>query len=146
MDELAIVIAKTAALRSTVESRITEKGRNDSASRTFDPPTVREYFERYEKLSTQLRSALPALFSDLPDRGIPKPKESEIFDGRGYIPLAALTALVRDLDHILIVWEKTQSGTLVVPSMNVTREGVFFAGQYFDALERIRDILVQAKQ
>ena len=30
--------------------------------------------------------------------------------------------------------------------MKVTREGVFFAGQYFDALLRVRDILAHAKK
>jgi len=36
--------------------------------------------------------------------------------------------------------------TVNIPSMKVTREGVFFAGQYFDALQRVREILADAQQ
>lgn len=30
--------------------------------------------------------------------------------------------------------------------MRVTREGIFFAGQYFDALKQIREIISQAQR
>ena len=33
-----------------------------------------------------------------------------------------------------------------IPSMKITREGVFFAGQYFDAFQKVMDILSPARQ
>lgn len=33
-----------------------------------------------------------------------------------------------------------------VPAMKVTREGVFFAGQYFDAFQKVAEIISQAKK
>jgi len=34
--------------------------------------------------------------------------------------------------------------TVDIPSMTISREGVFFAGQYFDALQKVREILEHA--
>jgi hypothetical protein len=145
MDELTIALAKLSGLHRTVLSRMTERNRHGDLNLVFDPPTVREYFQHYKKLSDQVKSLLPQLFSDLPKREIPKPTKSDVFDGRGYIPVALLSTLVRDIEYILTVNERNQAATVEIPAMTVTREGVFFAGQYFDAIQRVKDILAQAK-
>lgn len=145
MDDLTITLAKLSGLHGKVSSRMGERTRHGDLPLTFDPPTVQEYFEQYVKLSDQMRALLPQLFSDLPQRGIPKPKESESNEGRGYIPVAALSTLVRDIEYILTVNERNQAAKVEIPAMTVTREGVFFAGQYFDAIQRLKDILAQAK-
>lgn len=146
MDELSIAFAKLSALHKTVCNRMAEKGRHGDLPRIFDPRTVSEYFEQYTKLSAQMKFLLPHLFSDLYDREVPEPIKSDNFEGRGYIPVSALSTVVRDIEYILTVHEKNDAGRIAIPSMTLTREGVFFAGQYFDALQRVQTFWVRPKR
>jgi hypothetical protein len=42
--------------------------------------------------------------------------------------------------------ELVEPQTVEVPAMKLTREGVFFAGQYFDAFQKVAEIISQAKK
>jgi hypothetical protein len=140
MDEVTVTIAKLQALHKTVSNRLAGRGLY------FDPPTVLDYFERYEKFRDKLKALFPDLFSDIPVRAIPKSSGTTDNEGRGYIEKNPIGFLLMDMTEMLEIWEHSQSGKVSVPSMKVTREGVFFSGQYFDALLRVRDILAQAKK
>jgi hypothetical protein len=60
--------------------------------------------------------------------------------------------LTKSLELVSAGLEEDFFGELVepqaveVPAMKVTREGVFFAGQYFDALQKVAEIISQAKK
>jgi hypothetical protein len=140
MDEIGIAFARLTGLCSTVQKRLV---RIDYEY--FDPLTVIEYFERYAMLRDKLRTLLPDLYSDIPTRAIPVASKTTDNEGRGYITRGPLETLIRDMEEFLEIWEANKSGQFALPSMKVTREGVFFAGQYFDALLRVNEILSQAK-
>lgn len=102
MQELSVIFAKLAGLHKIIAGRLSGGGRY------FDPPTVLEYFHQYSKLAAQLRSQLPDLYSDLPDRPIPEPSQTTDFDGRGYITGGPLATLFQDIEYILKVRANSQ--------------------------------------
>jgi hypothetical protein len=66
------------------------------------------------------------------------------FDGKPHYELASVRTYVSiAVAKVAASLEQTQ--TVEIPSMLVAREGVFFAGQYFDAIQRISEILAQAE-
>jgi hypothetical protein len=140
MDELKAVFAKLAGLHKTVSNLISGDGN------FFDPLIALGYFERYAKLRDQLKVILPDLYSDIPVREIPVSSKTTDNEGRGFILRKPLALLVVDIEEILEIWDKSQNGQFATPAMKVTHEGVFFAGQYFDAFLRVKDILAQATQ
>lgn len=109
----------------------------------FDPQTTSDLFVRFESIAASLRALDPGLFADLPQRASPEVKVTSDFSGRGYHWRAQLDALLRDVEYCITVL-KTQNG-VSVPSMKVTREGVFFAGQYYDAMKVVTDFVSEAK-
>lgn len=104
MDNTAITFAKLAGLQKILNERLAGTGRY------FDPPTVLEYFERYDKLRAHLIEYLPELYSDLPERDIPKSSGTTDYDGRGYIELGPMLTLKRDLDYIFEVRTNSRIG------------------------------------
>jgi hypothetical protein len=129
--------AKLKALRQLVGQRI----RNWRAS-YFDPAVVLDYFERYEPLRDELRSRFPEMLGDLPVRGRPTPSGTTDFDSRGYIVRKELELLLEDLNYSISLLSAADTGE--ASSAKVTREGVYFAGQKFDALRRVREIFSDA--
>ena len=115
----------------------------DPRDRFFDPQKFLEFFKRYEPLRDALISQDPELFGDLPVREIPPPSKTTDFDGRGYIVRQYLETLIQDIGYALDVLAAIPP--VLVPSMKVTREGVFFAGQYFDALRFVAEFVKGAK-
>ncbi len=93
-----------------------------------------------------LKKKFPDLFSDIPDREIPKSSETTDFEGRGYIKREPVHILFTDMKEIINIWNNSHIRKAELPSIKVTREGVFFSGQYFDALLRVREILTTAKR
>ena len=132
------IIAKLNALYNTIAARL-----ESPRSRFFDPVTVLELFERYAILRDTLRSQMPPLFGDLPEREIPSPSKTTDFEGRGYITRQPLEFLMQDIKYVLDIIAATP--TVNVPSMKITKEGVFFSGQYFDALRQVAEIVSNAK-
>jgi hypothetical protein len=70
-------------------------------SRYFDPAVVIEYFERFAAFRSELKKLYPGIFSDLPDRELPKSSGTTDHEGRGYINRRALEQLREDCDYIL---------------------------------------------
>lgn len=130
-------LAKLRALRNNIAKRLENRDQN------FDPLYALDLFDRYATIRDELKSEQPSLFGDLPVREVPIRGTTE-FDGRGYIQRYALEFLLRDVEYCLDVLSSLTK--VDVPSMTATREGVFFAGQYFDALQLVREILSNARQ
>ncbi len=127
-------LAKLQALRKSVWS-ITQTGRY------FDPLYVLDLFDRYAIIRDELREAEPSLFHDLPMRDRPRSSGTGEFEGRGYIHLDLLLVLMRDIDYVVEVLSHAPTA----PPVRLSREGVFFPGEYFGAVQRIGEILAQAK-
>ena len=53
MDKISIIFAKLAGLHKVVSSRVAGGGGY------FDPPSVLEYFQQFEKLRDELKKLLP---------------------------------------------------------------------------------------
>lgn len=130
--------AKLRALHNNIFNALLDVRRQN-----FDPLYTLDLFDRYATIRDTLKSEYPSLFEDLPIREVPIRKTTD-FEGRGLIKRFALEILLRDVDYCVDVLSNLTVVNL--PSMTVTREGVFFAGQYFDALQRVREILSNAKQ
>lgn len=132
------ILVRLKALQSALAERL-----KDPRGRYFDPQTVLEYFDRYAPIRDALRSHFPDVFEDLPVRKTATPSNTTDFNGRGYIQRHQLDVLNEDMQYILDVMAPTPA--VDAPSINVTREGVFFSGQYFDALRQVADIVASAK-
>ncbi|MGB7291642.1 MAG: hypothetical protein WBD99_05680 [Thermodesulfobacteriota bacterium] len=133
-----MALVKLKALQSALAERL-----KDPRGRYFDPSIVLEYFDRYAPIRDALRSQFPDVVDDLPVRTIPTPSNTTDFSGRGYIERHELEVLNEDMQYILAVM--ASSPAVYPPSMKVTRQGVFFSGQYFDALREVADIVGSAK-
>ena len=108
MDKIPIIFAKLAGLHKTVKSLIIGGGRY------FDPPFVLELFEQFGRLRDQLISSLPELYADLTVRPVPKSSGTTDFEGRGYIGVGEIVALLRDIDYIFEVRAHSRSGETVI--------------------------------
>lgn len=140
MDDVNSVITKLIALSNKVVNHL------NRGDRYFDPPIALDYFQRFEKMKDFLKKKFPDLFSDIPEREIPKSSGTTDFDGRGYILREPVHILFTDMKEIIDIWNNSQISKTNLPSIKVTREGVFFSGQYFDALLRVKEILATAKR
>lgn len=133
------ILSKLKALRNNVAKFIEKR-----SARFFDARDVIDLFHRYISIYDELLSKYPSLFSDLPTRDIPKPSNTADFNGRGYITRHPLVILLRDIEYCIDIFSNMPS--VDIPSMKVSREGIFFAGQYFDALLKAEEILSKANQ
>lgn len=132
------VVAKLKALRTVLAERL------DKSGRFFNPDFALEYFERYAPLRDELRAQLPSLFGELPVRAIPTPSDTTDFGGRGYIRREELERLMGDMNYVLNVLRGVSSAD--VPTMELTKEGVFFSGQYYDAFCQVAGIVASAQE
>lgn len=131
------IIAKLTALRNCLESWL-----KDPRRRNFDPQSTLDLFERFAPIRKELRLLYPSLFEDLPSREVPQPSGTAEYEGRGYIRRQHVDLLLKDVRYCLDILSVQL--TVDVPSMTISREGVFFAGDYFDALQKVTDILEHA--
>lgn len=134
---LAVITTKLRALHNNIQNLLLTGYQN------FDPLYTMDLFDRYATIRDALKTESPSLFSDLPVREVPVSGTTD-FDGRGYIKRYILELLLGDVDYCVDVLSNLTKVDL--PSMTATREGVFFAGQYFDALQLVREILSNARQ
>ncbi len=134
-----IAITKLRALRNTFDDLLAYP----PYVKNFDPQDVMDAFLIYEPIRDWLIDNIPSKFCDLPRRPTPEPTDTTDFDGRGLIKRRILETHRRDIDYCLnILPQDVESGG--IPSMSITREGVFFAGEYFDALKYVSNIIPKA--
>lgn len=112
--------------------------------RYFDPPFALEFFNRWTPIRDAMKSLYPTLLEDLPVRELPVSSGTSDHEGRGYIERRFLQRLLDDMQYVHDAFAAMPS--VSVPSMKVTREGVFFAGQYFDALREVAELVASAKK
>jgi hypothetical protein len=143
MDSVKHVLAKLSGLRENVHSRLNFV----FPDLHYEARMALELFTRYAKLRDELQALAPDLYSDLPVRDIPENPEVTA-DGKiqGQVAGYYLKTLFDDLNYIFVIQSEVSKNWAGPPSLKVTREGVFFAGQYFDALHRVTDILSKAKR
>lgn len=137
--EPAETTAKLVALHKAV-GRILE----DPRGRYFDPAVVSEFFERWVPIRDALRLGFQSVLGDLPVRAVPVSSGTTDHEGRGYIIRQAIDQLDGDMQYALDALAALP--TVTVPSVKITREGVFFAGQYFDALREVSDLVSGAQK
>ena len=118
MNRTSITMAKLAGLYKTISARLA-----DPFALSFDPPTVLEYFEAYNRVSALLKEELPYIFGDLPDRPVPESRRSTLFDGRGSISRNYLERIRRDINYIFEVRARSE---LEAPTNSLERERRIF--------------------
>lgn len=111
-------------------------------AQNFNPANVGDLFFRYEKISEKLRAEKPSYFDDLPKRDTQTSGTTD-FGGLGYYHRYQLETLLMDIEFCISVLTGLES--VDIPSMKATREGLFFAGQFYDSIQRIGEILSDAQ-
>jgi hypothetical protein len=106
-----------------------------------DQREFKQVFDPVEEMKSQLRAFDPNRFGDCPVRSFPAfmPKNYASSDliGREHVD-----RLREDIKHALdLIGEPS---AVELPAMKLSREGVFFAGQFFDALAKTAEILSSA--
>ncbi len=109
----------------------------------FDSGILGDLFSRAKEIFDKLRSEKPSYFADLPVRD-EKASETTDFQGRGYFYRYQLETLLSDIEYCMNILSGLTS--VDIPSMKFTREGIFFAGQYYDSIQRVGEILSMAKR
>ncbi|HOI31068.1 MAG TPA: nucleotide-binding protein [Melioribacteraceae bacterium] len=94
MENKSIVFAKLAGTYKTLQSLLSPQGNRDRLVLNFNPSQVREVFNDFSKLLTQLKELFPSLYSDVPERVVPEPTEG------GSIGRDFLETIKRDMDYI----------------------------------------------
>ncbi|MDT7542475.1 MAG: hypothetical protein QOE33_2379 [Acidobacteriota bacterium] len=97
-----------------------------------------EFFERFWLLAEKVKLSEPSLYEDFPRKRNPHKLPGEMINSN------SVDVLLTDIECALDIL--SGATTVDIPSMNVTREGIFFAGQYFDAIQHLSMIIEQATQ
>jgi len=139
------MLAKLIALRNTVQRAldVSSPRKRVRPQRAFDPKENKNLFSRFDTILEKLISGHPSLFDDFPVRDLEISGTTE-FNGRGFIERRRIILLLNDIENCIDLLSGLPK--VEIPSMKVTREGVFFAGQYFDALKNVRDIFSNAQK
>jgi len=115
-NEVPLIFAKLAGIYKIVSDLLSKLGLY------YDPAHVMEFFERSNKLSNRLKEILPNLYSDLPQRILPKTSGTTDFEGRGYIERHQIERLKEDLEYI---FEVRNHGELEKPAEETKPERIF---------------------
>lgn len=102
--EVPLVFAKLAGIYKIISALLSKLGRY------YDPAHVMEFFERSNELLNRLRDMLPTLYSDLPERALPKSSGTTDFQGRGYIERHTIERLKEDLEYVFEVRSHSELG------------------------------------
>lgn len=133
-----------AKLTGLYKSFVTTISSSRGERRYWRPSSVIDLCERFVAVRAVLKTQFPALFDDLPMRPVPKSSGTSDHDGEGYIEQRDLDPFLLDAEYCLDVLEA--HSTAEVPSLSLDREGIFFAGQVYDAFSRIASLVNVAKK
>jgi hypothetical protein len=81
----------------------------DPKARHFDPADVEECFTRFAVIRAEIKRDYPRLFSDLPERALPRRSGTTDNDGRGYILRDELDRLRKDCEYCWDLLESDQA-------------------------------------
>jgi len=129
-------VIKLTALEKNVSYWLTvfDNGR----ANIFDPKDVMDLFSRFASVRTKLQKENPKYFEDFPVREM-KPTQATDYEGRGYFERKALDILLMDIKYCINTFLEAQ--IFDESSVKASREGLFLAGQYYDAIRWISDII-----
>ncbi len=133
---IADIKIKMKALRQHLVNRVM----GDPDRSEFPTYVVGDYFRRYRTMAQALRADLPSLFGDLPD-GVEAEGEDRIKRSLP-VPRQLLWELAAEMHFCNEILGKVEVAGVGTP--RVTREGAFFAGQQYDALRAVQEIIGQA--
>ncbi len=105
----------------------------------FDPADVVIWHQSYAAIRDVLRAQDE--FSDLPVRTL-KVDATTDYEGRGYVQRPELERLAGDIAYVLDILNHPSRRE---PPVKLDREGVFFAGQPFDAMRSVSTLVKNAK-
>jgi len=134
MASLPQIVVKLKALRGDLYGFASAMG----ASVYVKERRAAHYFERFASLAAGLRRALPTMFFDLHEREIAPDKSGDVDKDQ-------LADLMRDMDYCLEILARVNLEEQAI-ALRVAREGAYFAGQQFDAIRQVQEILSLAKQ
>jgi len=106
---------------------------------------VETLFQQYEGIRSSLREELPDLFGDLPDEPLLRDKDVVLLDEYGiFTPVIRrelFDRMVGEIDYCAQVAASHDSA----PEPELRREGIFFAGQQYDAFRFVSNLVSSAK-
>ena len=105
---------------------------------------VVDYFTQYAECRQTLVSELPSALSSLPSGAILTNSDAQLVNGVEYIRPELLGRLAGDIDLCLSLLSHVLDPER--ESLKATREGIFFAGQSFDAMRLVMGLLGDAKR
>lgn len=136
-DALAKLESQYNSLRAFLDG-----GRDGRLGPYRDPLEVHLFYDRWAPVRAALMSYYPTLLDDIPDRKPPESSGTTDHDGRGYILVRAIRDLFEDIKYTRDLLASRQA--LDAPTPSLAREGVFFAGQQFDALSLVSSLVQEA--
>lgn len=128
-------------IRASLEPIQRTRGREHDRA-YYDPAVALEWFERWSAIATELRASDPE-FVNIPRRPTPVPTKGSDHEGRGLILRAAVVRLHDDIED---VWDVLNHPSYQTTQFTLDREGIFAAGQVFDAMLAIVSIIRNAKK
>lgn len=131
------VVRKFEALKNRVDEALDQRLGNRPRYH-YDPIDAAPWFERWIKIREGLVTAEPSEFGDIPACVLPTPEKKEEYDGRGAISRIAIERLRSDMRD---AWDVLHHPSRQVPQVSIDRQGIFVAGQPFDAMLAITSIL-----
>lgn len=119
------------------------KGRSGSrGSLLMDPLDIDPLFVRWKEIYKELVEADPEL-ADVPAPGtLEKFANTTAYDGRGGYAVTTVQRWERDMDE---AWTLVTHPSKQLAQVSLDREGIFLAGQPFDAMMAITSIIREAK-
>lgn len=133
------LVRKLHALRGRVRTALEGKDRHGGHLWFFDVPDTMEWFERWMKIRDELIATDPEL-AELPVRAAPTPKQA---NGEPRIHRSDLLRLWRDTED---AWDVLSHPSRQLPQVSIDREGIFVAGQPFDAMTAVISICVAPRR
>lgn len=139
------LIRKFYALTNRLEDGL-KRVRGGSLINYFDPIDAIPWFEKWVKIRAELTATEPEL-DDIPVWVVPTPARSDDprndHQGRGYIKREAVIRMSQDIKS---VWDILNHPSRSVVQVSIDREGIFVAGQPFDAMLAITSIVRAASK
>ncbi len=124
------IIAKLRALNTQIKSPT-------GALSGVNVVDYEKYIITFDKYLNELVSINPELYGDfIPNKYIPHMANDE------YVGLHCLTPLISNIQYLLDIAPDTTS--IKPDNLKITTEGIFFSGQYFDALVKVSEIFKSA--
>ncbi len=126
------IIVKLRAHKKLIDNTLKSLSENT----TFSVPEFMSFVEPFEKYRSELVELNPDLYGDF------KPKSYELFFREaygGFYFISGLTAIADNIQYILDI--APDESSVKPDNFKITNEGIFFAGQYFDAFIKVSEIL-----